>query len=55
MSYEERVSYINERAQKDYLSNDVEYNKGLKAIRDFGYQYVSGNKAVEYWCMCNNL
>ena len=27
MSYEERVSYINERAQKDYLSKDVEYNK----------------------------
>ena len=55
MSFEEKVTYVNERARKDYLSNDAEYNRGLKTIRDFGYQNVIGNGDVEYWCMCNNL
>lgn len=46
---------IMKRVRDDSLSKDTQYNKGLKAIRDFGYEHVQGNHDVEYWCMCNNL
>lgn len=52
---EERRLLIEERARKDSRSKDAMYNKGLKAIRDFGYSLVSSDQAVKYYCMCNNL
>ncbi len=52
---EEKRTLIMKRAREDCLSNDTKYNNGLKAIRNFGYQYVVGNPDVKYWCMCNNL
>lgn len=52
---EERKIMIMERARNDHMSNDTKYNKGLKAIRDLGYEHVCGIPEVKYWCMCNNL
>lgn len=51
----ERVLEINRIASKDHKSNDPQYNRGLNAIKTFGYDYVVGNPDVEYWCKCNNL
>lgn len=52
---EERKIMIMKMAREDHLSKDTQYNNGLKAIRNFGYEHVVGNPDVEYWCMCNNL
>ena len=52
---EERRLLIEEKARTDIKTNDTEYNRGLKAIRDFGYRNVSTQSEVKYWCMCNNL
>lgn len=46
---------INEYAREDFKTKDKEYNMGLKLIREYGYSLVTGNKEVEYYCMCNNL
>ena len=46
---------IMKRDREDSLSKDTQYNNGLKAIRNFGYEHVIGNPDVEYWCKCNNL
>lgn len=51
----ERIKEINRMAGKDGKTKDPQYNRGLIAIRKFGYEYVIGNPDVEYWCKCNNL
>ena len=51
----DRAKNIEELAEKDNKTNDTEYNKGLKAIKDFGYQSVSTLPEIKYWCMCNNV
>lgn len=52
---EQKELLIEEIARKDNKTNDTEYNKGLKAIRNFGYQSVSTLPEVKYYCMCNNV
>lgn len=52
---DERILKISRVAGKDNKSNDSQYNRGLKAIKDFGYEHVMGDPDVKYWCMCNNL
>lgn len=52
---DKRIEEINRMASKDYKSNDYQYNRGLRAIQKFGYEYVMGNPDAEYWCKCNNL
>ena len=51
----ERILEINRMASKDHKSNDSQYNRGLSAVKTFGYEHVMGNPDVEYWCKCNNL
>ena len=51
----ERIVQINRAASKDHKSNDPQYNRGLRTIKNFGYEHVMGNPDVEYWCKCNNL
>lgn len=46
---------IDEFARKDFITNDRDFNIGLKLIREHGYSLVAGTKEVEYYCMCNNL
>ncbi len=46
-------SLIDKLAIKDHLTNDMQYNRGLKLIRENGYLYVCGNPNVKYYCMCN--
>lgn len=46
---------IDEYVRKDFTTNDKEYNTGLKLIREFGYSGMCTDKAVKYYCMCNNL
>lgn len=51
----ERIKEINRLANRDSKSKDHQYNRGLRAIQKFGYEYVMGNPDVEYWCNCNNM
>ncbi len=46
---------INELANKDYFTNDRQYNTGLKLIRENGYASVSSDPDVRYYCMCNGF
>lgn len=50
-----RIEEINRIANKSGKTKDPQYNRGLIAIKKFGYEYVMGNHDVEYWCKCNNL
>lgn len=40
---------INELANKDHLTNDRQYNAGLKLIGENGYASVSSNPDVRYY------
>lgn len=51
----DRIMQINRVASKDGKTKDPQYNRGLSAIKNFGYEHVVGNPDVEYWCECNNL
>ena len=42
-------------AKMDFMTNDSEYNIGLKLIKEYEYSLVAGIKEVEYYLMCNNL
>lgn len=46
---------VSEYAHKDVTTNDKVYNIGLKLIREYGYLGMCTDKAVKYYCMCNNL
>ena len=50
-----KPSEIDEFARKDFITNDREYNIGLKLIKEYGYSLVEGIKEVKYYCMCSNL
>lgn len=50
-----RIEEINKIANKSDKTKDPKYNRGLRAIQKFGYEYVMENPDVEYWCRCNNL
>ena len=48
-----RANAINQLAEKDHYTNDIQYNAGLKLLRENGYLYVCGHPDVEYYCKCN--
>lgn len=52
---DKRIEEINRIARKDGKTHDPQYNRGLSAIKNWGYEHVMGNPDVEYWCKCNNL
>ena len=46
---------INNFARRDHKTKDQKYNRGLKLILKFGYEYMSEDDDVQYYCMCNNI
>lgn len=52
---EERKIAIMKKARDDSSTRDPKYNRGLRAIRNFGYEQVKDDPDVKYWCMCNSL
>lgn len=53
MDSNESDKLINNVAAQDHMTNDSNYNDGLKLIRKFGYGQVSTREEVKYWRMCN--
>ena len=46
---------INSIAKKDRRTNDTEYNRGLKLIKEHGYDCVCNEPSVRYYCLCNGM
>lgn len=46
---------VNNFARHDHKTKDQKYNRGLKLILEFGYEYMSADDNVQYYCMCNNI
>ena len=43
-------------AQNDNYTNDKEYNKGLKLVREsIGFSVLYVTEEVKYWMLCNNI
>ena len=50
-----KARQIEHRARTEKKTADAEYNRGMKLIRERGYEAVKGEDAVKYWCWCNGL
>lgn len=40
---------INNFARRDHKTKDQKYNRGLKLILKFGYEYMSADDDVQYY------
>jgi hypothetical protein len=49
------MTMIDEIAKKMSKTNDSEYNKGLMLVKQYGYEAVKNEKAVQYWRACANV
>lgn len=46
---------IDDIAKHDHMTQDVTYNKGLRKIRQVGYDMCSTDQDVKYYIFCNGF
>ncbi len=44
---------VDDIAKQDHPTKDAAYNRGLRAIRKYGYAMCFTDPDVEYYAMCN--
>jgi len=50
------IKEVQKVAQNDNYTNDKEYNKGLRLVREsIGFSVLYMTEEVKYWMLCNNI
>ena len=49
------LELLKEIASVDHMTNDVQYNRGLKNLREGGITILNWNDDIRYYAYCNGI